>query len=159
MPVRHSTACQTLELTLHTTTLFSVANWFLCSVCFLSQQLPRMQPQKEVQMLNLSWSDFDTASYIKLVFMWGLLWWLNGKESAFQCRRHGFYPWVGKIPWRRKWQPLPLFLPGKSYEQRSLAGYSPWGHKRVGSDLATEQQQFMSCSDVECCCVSLEYLK
>ena len=41
----------------------------------------------------------------------------------------GFDPWVGKIPWRRKWQPSPVFLPGKSHRQRSLAGYSSWGHK------------------------------
>ena len=37
----------------------------------------------------------------------GLLWWLSGKESACQCRRHGLDPWVGKIAWRRKWQPTP----------------------------------------------------
>jgi len=52
-----------------------------------------------------------------------------GKEPAHQCRRHkrqgGFYPWVGKIPWRRKWQPTPVFLSGESHGQRSLAGYSP----------------------------------
>ena len=49
-----------------------------------------------------------------------------------QCRRHrrrGFDPWVRKIPWRRQWHPTPEFLPGKSHEQRSLAGYSPCGHK------------------------------
>ena len=46
-----------------------------------------------------------------------------------QCRRPGFDPWVGKIPWRRKWQPPPVFLSGKSHGQRSLAGYSPWGYK------------------------------
>ena len=40
--------------------------------------------------------------------------------------RLGFSPWVGKFPWRRKWQPTPVFVPGKSCEQRSLAGYSPW---------------------------------
>ena len=39
----------------------------------------------------------------------------------------GFDPWVGKIPWRRKWQPTPVFWPGKSNGQRSLKGYSPWG--------------------------------
>ena len=53
---------------------------------------------------------------------------LSGKESAGQCRRRkrfGFSPWVGKIPWRRKWQPSPVFLPGKSHGQRSLVGYSP----------------------------------
>ena len=50
--------------------------------------------------------------------------WLNGKESVCQCRRHRrcrFDPWVRKIPWRRKWQPTPVFLPGKSHGQRSLA--------------------------------------
>ena len=47
--------------------------------------------------------------------------------------RHGFDPWVWKIPWRRAWQPTPVFFPGESHGQRSLAGYSPWGHK--GSDL------------------------
>ena len=43
--------------------------------------------------------------------------------------RLGFDPWVGKIPWRREWQPTPGFLPGESHGQRSLVGYSPWGHK------------------------------
>ena len=56
--------------------------------------------------------------------------WYSGKESTCQCRRHKrcrFNPRVGKIPWCRKWQPTPAFLPGKSQGQRSLAGYSPWG--------------------------------
>ena len=68
----------------------------------------------------------------------GLLWWLCGKESTCQCKRHRFNPWVGTIPWRRKWQPTPLFLSGKAHEQRSLVGYSPWGHKRVGHDWVTK---------------------
>ena len=41
----------------------------------------------------------------------------------------GSIPWVGKIPWRRKWQPTPVFLPGKSHAQWSLVGYHPWGCK------------------------------
>ena len=41
----------------------------------------------------------------------------------------GFDPWVGKIPWRREWQPTPVFLPGESHGQRSLVGYSPWALK------------------------------
>ena len=45
------------------------------------------------------------------------------------------------FPWRRKWQLISVFFPGKSHGQRSLAGYSLWGHKRVGHDLATKQQQ------------------
>ena len=47
------------------------------------------------------------------------------KESACQCKRHRFDPWVWKIAWRRKWQPTLLFLPEKSHGQRSLMGYSP----------------------------------
>ena len=59
-------------------------------------------------------------------------WWLSGKESACQYKTHGrcqFDPWVRKILWRRKWQPAPVFLPGKSHGQRSLASYSTWGCK------------------------------
>ena len=59
----------------------------------------------------------------------GLPWWLSGKESTCQCRRHGFNPWVRELLWKMKWQPTPAFLPGKSYGQRSLVGYSPWDHK------------------------------
>ena len=58
----------------------------------------------------------------------------SGKEPVCQYRRHkrcSFSPWVGKIPWRRAWQPTPGFLPGEPHGQRSLVGYSPWGHKGV----------------------------
>ena len=68
-----------------------------------------------------------------------LCWWCSGKESTCQLRRYkrcSFDPWVGKIPWRRKWQPTPVFLVGKSHGQRSLAGYSPWGCKE--SDLTSQ---------------------
>ena len=47
-------------------------------------------------------------------------------KNLLQCREPGFDPWVGKICWRRTWQPTPVFLPGKSHRQRSLVGYSPW---------------------------------
>ena len=47
-------------------------------------------------------------------------------------RRRWFNPWVGTIPWRRAWQPTPVFLPGESHVQRSLASYSPWGCKESG---------------------------
>ena len=68
----------------------------------------------------------------------GLPWSLSGQESACQCRRPGFDPRIGKISWRRKWQPTPVFLPGKSHGQRSLAGYDPWGHRRVRLDWVTK---------------------
>ena len=58
-----------------------------------------------------------------------LPWWLSGRESTCQCRRCGFNPGIRKIPWRRKWQAIPVLLPGESHAQRSLAGYNPWDHK------------------------------
>ena len=60
--------------------------------------------------------------------------WYGGEESALQCRRckrHGFTLWVGKIPWKRKWQPTPVFWPGEFHRQRSQAGYNPWGCKEL----------------------------
>ena len=56
----------------------------------------------------------------------------SGKESICQWRRHGFNSWVGKIPWRRAWQPTPVFLSGESQGKRSLMGSSPQGHKEQG---------------------------
>ena len=64
----------------------------------------------------------------------------GGKEPACQCRRlkrHGFSPWVGKIPWRRAWQPTPVFLPGETHGQRNLVGYGPWGRKESDMTKAT----------------------
>ena len=65
----------------------------------------------------------------------------SGKEPACQCRRHkrhGFDTWVGKILRKRKWQPSPVFLPGKSHGQRSLAGYSKLGCKELDTTEAAE---------------------
>ena len=56
----------------------------------------------------------------------------DGKEPVCQCKsykRRGFDPWIRKIPWRRKWQPIQVFLLGKSHGQMSLIGYSLWGRK------------------------------
>ena len=53
-----------------------------------------------------------------------------------RCRRCGFNHWGGKIPWRRKWQHTPVYLPGKSHGQKSLAVYSPWSRKRDTMDNA-----------------------
>ena len=66
----------------------------------------------------------DTVSGLGWEFRAGLC-----RRICLQCGRPGFNPWVGKIPWRKEWQPTPVFLPGESHGQRSLVGYSPWGHK------------------------------
>ena len=65
---------------------------------------------------------------------------LVAQESTCQCRRFRFDPYVRKILWRRKRKPTLIFLPGKSHGQRTLAGYSLWGCKRVRRDSATKQQ-------------------
>ena len=100
--------------------------------------------------LFLSWHHFpspDTAfTYVafqncswgwirlRVAYIVGLPRWCSAKEFVCQCRRckrWGFNPWVGKIPWSRKWQPNPVFLPGKFHGQRRLTGYSPWGCKKL----------------------------
>ena len=79
--------------------------------------------------------------YYPIKYLYRLPKWLNGKVSSSKfrrCKRHGFNPRVWKIHWGRKWQPIPVFLPGKSHGPRSLVGYSPWGHKELDIFLVTE---------------------
>ena len=83
--------------------------------------------------------------------MSGLLKWLSGKESACQCRRHGFDPLVRNIPWRRKWPPTPVFSPGKSHGQRSLVGCSPWGFKEQDTTAHTHGTHTQVVSFPPCC--------
>ena len=85
----------------------------------------------------------NTFIYKQRYLACGLPWWLSGKESTCQCKRLRFSPWIQKILQRRKWQPTPVFLPGKSHGERSLEGYRPWSHKRVGHDLETKQQHLL----------------
>ena len=58
-------------------------------------------------------------------------------KNLQQCRKPGFNSWSRKIPWRRAWQPTPVFLPGETHGQRSLVGYSPWGHKESDTTEVT----------------------
>ena len=88
---------------------------------------------------------FSSLIHFDLIFVYGVRRASqvdSGKELTCQyrrCKRHGFDPWVRKIPWRRAWQPTPVSLHGESHGQRSLVGYSPWG-RRVGHDRATHTQ-------------------
>ena len=85
-------------------------------------------PEKFDELTSTSPAFVYSSDFLKLPR------WCGGEESACQCRRckiYGFDPWVEKIPWRRKWQPTPVFLPGKFHGQGSLAGYSSWGHKEL----------------------------
>ena len=78
--------------------------------------------------------------------------WYSGKESVYQCRRHGFNPWVRKNPWSRKWQPTLVFLPGKFHRHRSLAGYSLGGCKE--SDTA---EHSAGCQDILNCIAEVKW--
>ena len=90
---------------------------YYCQICFTSFLL----------LLHHSWG-FSGGSAVK------------NPLQCKRCRRHMYHPWVRKIPWRRPWQPTPVFLPGESHGQRSLVGYSPQGHRRARQNLATKQQ-------------------
>ena len=74
-------------------------------------------------------TSFCVETCFPFSWVWELPWWLRLLSVCLQWGRPGFDPWVGKIPWRRKWQSTPALLPGKSHGQRSLVGYSPWGCK------------------------------
>ena len=88
-------------------------------------------------ILLLPLSDASWRFSVSLYIDQGLPMWRSHNEPTCQCRRHGFDPWVGKIPWRRKWQPTPIFLPGRSHRLRSLAGYSLWGRKESDTTAYT----------------------
>ena len=76
------------------------------------------------------WSGVPLPSPYRLQYsVNGISGWLSVKECACQSKRCRFDPWVRKIPWRRKWQPTPVVLPGKSHGRRSLVGYNPWGRR------------------------------
>ena len=69
--------------------------------------------------------------------------WLSDRESACQCRKCGFNPWAGNVPWRSKWQSTPVFLPGKSHGHRSLACCSPWGCKELDTSEQLNNKNMM----------------
>ena len=89
--------------------------------------------------LNFHLSTFSLNCFYDRYYR--LPWWLRHWSICLHYRRLGFNPWVVQILWRRKWQPTPVHLPGKSHGRSSLVGYSPWGQKE--SDM-TERLHFTS---------------
>ena len=97
--------------------------FFLLCFCFiflLGDLLPPRgcKPKLKIWIKCILFLDFPGDSVDKRIHL-----------QCRRCRRCRFDPWVRKIPWRRKWQPTPVFLPGTFHGQRSLACYSPWGPK------------------------------
>ena len=107
----------------------------------LAWRIPRMEEPGRLQSMGCK--ELDTTKLLTLFYThthtyihmhthkYVLSWWLSGEEPVCQCRRCRFDPWIRNIPWRRKWHPTPVLLPGESHGQRSLVGCSPWGCKRV----------------------------
>ena len=84
-------------------------------------------------------SPASPRKYLKTGKGWnGLPWWLRWQKIHLQCRRSGFDPWVGMMPWRRAWPPTLVFLPGDLHGDRILVGHSPWGRKESGTMEATQ---------------------
>ena len=99
-------------------------------------------PEAPLSVLPGAWPHAPPL-FFSLIFIWGKICFpggSDGKKVYLQCRRPGSDPWGGKIPWRREWQPTPVFWLGESHGQRSLVGHSPWGC-RVGRDWATNTTQ------------------
>ena len=108
------------EAVSHEATLLGVKFWFLLALTVGSNRIFNIVSEVLAVIVLLSvglWSELS-----------GFPGSASDKEPTCPFRRSKrcrFYPWVGKIPWRRAWQPTPVFLPGESHGQRSLAGYSP----------------------------------
>ena len=113
-------------------------NFFFPSFFLLLSSFPTSLPETVV----LEWN--TKRQFGKFYILFWLCWGLSGKESTSQGRTLGYELWVRKIIWRRKWQPTPIFLPGKCHGQRSLAGYRPQGHEKNRTQLATKQRQIVS---------------
>ena len=95
---------------------------FLLQYSYLENHFMRQESILPIhQMSNIEVTD-SHFYFVRNHLKSGLPWWLSSKEPACQSNKLRFYPWVRKFPWRREWQPNPVFLPGKSHGQRSLAG-------------------------------------
>ena len=68
--------------------------------------------------------------------------------SLIVIMKIAYSSWVGKMPWRRAWQPTPVFLPGESHGQRILVGYNPWGGKESNTTEHTHTRQFRIFNDL-----------
>ena len=94
------------------------------------------EAHQERKRVGVPYGEEEPPPIFRIAFwIFGHLWCFMGFPGGSEVRNisagrgHVFYPCIGKIPWRRKWQSTPVFLPGESHGQRSLAGYSPWGRK------------------------------
>ena len=81
---------------------------------------------------------YSKNSFIRSLITLGRRWWLRQWRIHLQRMRPGFKSWVGKVPWRRAWQPTPVFLPGESLWTEEPGGLQPMGSQRVRHNWATK---------------------
>ena len=114
-----------------------------CAILKCEKELSILKEHSEGKMAKVRtrswWSYLKNLLFNVHSIRVGLPWWLRWQSVCLQPGRPRFNPWIGKILWRRKWQPTPVLLPGKSHGQRNLVGYSPWGHKELDT---TERLHF-----------------
>ena len=127
--------------------------WILYSKIPIRQQI---RDQNHGGSLRLYFPQRNKGNYLWKTELPWWLWWLR---ICLQCRKPGFDLWVGKIPWRRKLQPTPVFLPGEFHGQRNQAGYSPWGHKELDTTERLKLSLFTAFPLVNCWFVFLFALK
>ena len=124
-------------LEVHTSVRDVFEQWDTGNVQWISR-LPSMRDSDYINTYKnhcLSYLVISSTGHFQCVplTMGNPCWGFPGGSDGKDCLqwRPGFNPWVGKIPWRRKWLPTAISLPGKSHGQRSLTGYSPWGCKEL----------------------------
>ena len=124
--------------------------WNSSVLCLLNNVVSFLYLPRELnRMRNTPWGNIPkgiVVYYLQQYYIWLVIyitrelpWWLSDKESSCQCRnlrRHRFNPWVGKIPWSRKWQLAPVVLSDKFPGQRSLAGYTVHGVAKNQTQLS-----------------------
>ena len=120
---------------------------FIFTVCVygvsLVAQLVNDLPAKlEALVWFLGWEVPLEKEYSSIL---GLSWWLRWQRICLQCGRPGFGSWVGKIPWRRAWQPTPVFLPGVSPWTEEPGGLQSMESHRVGHDWTTKNSTVRIC--------------
>ena len=108
------------EMVTHCSTLAWKIPWTEESGRLQSMGSQRIRHDWVTSLLMVNERVFQVAQWVK-----------NLPTNAGHVRDNGFNPWVTKIPWRRKWQLTPVFLPGEFHGERSLVGCSPWGHKEL----------------------------
>ena len=118
------------QLLLETTVLVSKNLGSLCSSAKQKYRVMEEKKRGKSSFIALSGKG-EHRGLMPQELCLGLCWGLRQWRICLECRRPGFDPRVGKIPWRREWQPTPDFLPGESHGQRSLVGRRPWGHKSL----------------------------